>query len=162
MLKRKMGNSPVAGDKRRKTALTLHSLPHEVVLSIVEWTARITLENQLEQERQEHEREHDLHHGHAHDHPDGPGAIFGGGMGFGMPPVDFNGLGGLGPNVPGDAGVDDGGIGDVPFMQNLFGFIGNGPDAPAPPTFGNLANPTPIVNNEPVENEGTDDEMPRE
>ncbi|KAK9897179.1 hypothetical protein P389DRAFT_194810 [Cystobasidium minutum MCA 4210] len=155
-----MGNSPVAGDKRRKTALTLHSLPQEIILSIVEWAATITLEDHLERERLEHEQHHMHHHDHAHDHPDGPEAIFGGGMGaFGLPPLDLNGMNGMGQNGPGVQANAPGGIGDIPFMQNLFGFLGNGPQNPAPPANGPIAGPPAPANNQ-AENDGTDDEMP--
>lgn len=171
-----MGNSPVAGDKRKRTQLTLNSLPHEVILSIVEWTAHITLEDQLEQERLEHERRHEGHHHHDHhepqgdDHPAvGPGVFGGlfGGFGLDALPVP-----GQNANANANAPGIPQGIGDAGFMQNLFGIFGNGVPVANPP---GVAHPTaPIVlpaaatvppavpHTQSNQDAGdTDDEMPR-
>lgn len=135
-----MGKMPPAVLKPQRAGLTLHSLPHEVILSIVEWTAVITIEEHLERQRLAHEAGH--MHGdeddeeeeeeeHDHDHDDGGFPVLGG---FQFPPF---GMGGFGPNGPnagqGAAPQAAGGIGDVPFMQNLFGFLNNGAGAAPPP-----------------------------
>ena len=165
-----MGNSPVAGDKRKRTQLTLHSLPHEVILSIVEWTAQITLEDQLEQERLHHDQEHEDHHHHGplHHHHMPPGFGFGPGP---PPPGLFDDIF-PGQNVPGNDAANPEGIGDVPFMQNLFGFLNNGGPlvnnpvpAPAPTA---APAPVPATPAHPQTNDNddaghdTDEEMPGE
>lgn len=129
--------------------LTLNSLPHEVVLSIVEWTAQLTLEDQLEQERLDHERIHHQHHHHQH-----------GAMPFVHPPggpVDLgDGLGPI-PGAPAGGDNDQGNVnvGGMDFVQNLFGFLAGGPMPQATQAPGQGDGP---------ENGGeddTDDEMPR-
>lgn len=165
-----MGNSPVAGDKRKRTQLTLHSLPQEVVLSIVEWTAQIALEDQLEQERLEHDRHHEQHHHHDHHHVPGPLGHDGPPPGPGLFAGLFGGGGFPDENANADAPGDPQGIGDVPFMQNLFGMFGNGglpvnlPAVvpPPPPVIVPAAVP-PVASNTQNNQDAddTDDEMPR-
>lgn len=142
-----MGNSPVAGDKRKRTQLTLYSLPHEVVLSIVEWTAQITLEDQLSQERLAHELQHEEHNHHIHHHlhahadhhhqhhlhqpPPGHPLAF---PGFFGQPHPFIQAAPTDEDADGDAPANPPGIGGAAFMQNLFGFLNNpAPAANAPP-----------------------------
>lgn len=155
-----MGNSPVVGDKRKRSALTLHSLPHEVILSIVEWTAQLTLEDQLEQERLEHEQQHEHHHEHDHHHHHGP---------IHVPPLDMLDLPPLqafgfpGQNAAGDGqgpGPHNGiAMGDFPFVQNFLGFLNNPvPPPPAAPVAGPV--PPPVTAQQP-DADDTDDEMLR-
>lgn len=169
-----MGNSPVAGDKRKRSQLTLHSLPYEVILSIVEWTAQITLEDQLEQERLNHEQEHEDHHHHHHHHGPLHHHHMPPGFTFGPVPPPAGLFGDMfpGQNVPGNGAVNPEGIGDIPFMQNLMGFLNNGgtlvnipvpaPAAAPTPTPVPTAPANPQTNDDVDAGNDTDEAMPRE
>jgi hypothetical protein len=148
-----MGHSSVAGHKHKRTMLTLHSLPHEVVLSIVEWTAYFTIQHHHEQERIEREREHEEHH-QQHHHAHGFGLNDAVGAANGPNPFGFP----MG-NVDGD--LNDGGIGDNAFMQNLFGFLNGGiPVNPVPPHPEPAAATTALLAG--TDGNETDEEMPGE